>query len=106
MIRTQASLTASGFSRLMQTVIFAISLVVAGAIAAAADRPAPLIGTVTVKTHYSFDALASRVEKAVSDHHMGAGAHAVPVCPAWARISCKIANCGYLFSVAGQFLNR
>ena len=72
----QASVMAPGFSRLMQTVVFAISLIVAGTIAAVADHPAPLIGTVTVKTKYSFDALASRVEKAVSNHQMGLVAQA------------------------------
>ena len=48
---------------------------VAGA-AAAADISTPLPGTLTVKTRHGFDALASRVEKAISDHKMGLVAQA------------------------------
>lgn len=44
--------------------------------AAAADTSAPLAGTVTVKTKHGFDALVSRVEKAVADHKMGLVAQA------------------------------
>ena len=50
------------------------ALIVAGA--AAADRPDPLPGTVTIKTQYGFDALVNRVENAVGNHKMGLVAQA------------------------------
>lgn len=42
----------------------------------AADSSAPYPGTTTLKTRHGFDALASRVEKAVADHKMGLVAQA------------------------------
>lgn len=46
------------------------------AAAAAADNPAPLPGTVTIKTQYGFETLVTRVEKSVADHKMGLVAQA------------------------------
>ncbi len=51
-------------------------LLVAACVAAAAEASAPLPGTVTVKTKHGFDALVSRVEKAVADNKMGLVAQA------------------------------
>ena len=51
-------------------------LLVAACVAAAAEASAPLPGTVTVKTKHGFDALVSRVEKAVTDNKMGLVAQA------------------------------
>lgn len=56
--------------------VFAALIVAAVAGAAAADRPAPLPGTVTIKTQYGFDALVNRVEKAVANQKMGLVAQA------------------------------
>ena len=52
------------------------TLMVAACVAAAAEASAPLAGTVTIKTKYGFDALVSRVEKAVADNKMGLVAQA------------------------------
>ena len=51
-------------------------LMMAACVAAAADTSAPLAGTVTIKTKHGFDALVSRVEKAVADNKMGLVAQA------------------------------
>ena len=51
-------------------------LVVVACTAAAADISAPFAGTVTAKTRLGFDALVSRVEKAVADNKMGLVAQA------------------------------
>ena len=51
-------------------------LLVAACVAAAAENSASLPGTVTVKTKHGFDALVSRVEKAVADNKMGLVAQA------------------------------
>lgn len=56
--------------------VFAALMVAAVAGAAAADHPAPLPGTVTIKAQYGFDALVDRVEKAVARHKMGLVAQA------------------------------
>jgi len=51
-------------------------LMVVACVAAAADISAPFAGTVTAKTRLGFDALVSRVEKAVADNKMGLVAQA------------------------------
>ena len=51
-------------------------LMMAACVAAAADVSAPLPRTVTIKTKHGFDALVSRVEKAVADNKMGLVAQA------------------------------
>ena len=51
-------------------------LMVAACVAAAAEASAPFPGTLTVNTKHGFDALVSRVEKAVADHKMGLVAQA------------------------------
>lgn len=53
-----------------------IVFVAAGMTAAAADSSDPFPGTVTIKTNHGFDALAGRVEKAVTEHKMGLVAQA------------------------------
>ena len=51
-------------------------LMMAACVAAAAEVSAPFPGTVTIKTKHGFDALVSRVEKAVADNKMGLVAQA------------------------------
>lgn len=53
-----------------------IALFSSGLIASAADKSVPLPDTVTIKTSHAFDALATRVEKAIADHKMGLVAQA------------------------------
>ncbi|MBI4205117.1 MAG: DUF302 domain-containing protein [Betaproteobacteria bacterium] len=65
-----------GMRWISRIAVFAALMVAAVAGAAAADRPAPLPGTVTVKTQYGFDALVDRVEKAIAKHKMGLVAQA------------------------------
>lgn len=69
----------SGMRILKNTVLTLASIVLfvaTGMIAVAADKSGPLPGTVTIKTTHGFDALASRVEKAIADHKMGLVAQA------------------------------
>ncbi len=62
--------------KLVASAMVLIVLVATSAIAGAADKSAPLPGTLTIKTNHAFDALAARVEKAVADHKMGLVAQA------------------------------
>jgi len=67
-------------SRLSRWAVHAVAvttlMVVIAASAAGADTPAPLPGTVTVKTSHQFDTLVDRVEKAIAKHKMGLVAQA------------------------------
>jgi len=56
--------------------MISIVFVAAGMAAVAADGPDPLPGTFTIKTNQGFDALAGRVEKAVTENKMGLVAQA------------------------------
>ena len=62
-------------TRRILCIAFLSSLIGAGAVLGA-ERAAPLAGTVTIKTRYSFDALLTRLEKAIADHNMGLVAQA------------------------------
>lgn len=56
--------------------VFAALMIAATAGVGAADNPAPLPGTVTVKTQYGFEILVNRVEKSIANHKMGLVAQA------------------------------
>ena len=67
--REQVNMISNVVQRFLLIALYAV-LLGAGAAQGAGSAP-PLPATVTVKTHHGFDALAARVEKAVTDHKMG-----------------------------------